>query len=183
MAATDEEIVGVLSGGAVDESMRALVGAYGPALYGFVLKRTGDPGLAEEIVQDTMVRVWQNAARFDERKGSFRNWVYEIANNLAIDAQRRQAVRPTLGSQQQQHDELSAQEEPLEREILRWQLRSVLAELRPEHREVIALIHFEGLKAREAAERLRIPVGTVKSRCYYALESLRIAFEEQGLGE
>jgi RNA polymerase sigma-70 factor, ECF subfamily len=59
----------------------------------------------------------------------------------------------------------------------------VLAELRPEHREVIALIHFEGLKVREVAERLRIPVGTVKSRCYYALESLCIAFEEQGLAE
>ena len=69
----------------------------------------------------------------------------------------------------------------LEEEMERWQLRMVVANLRPEHREVISLIHFEGLKLREAAERLRIPVGTVKSRCYYALESLRVALEEQGL--
>ena len=72
-------------------------------------------------------------------------------------------------------------EAALEREMERWQLHMVIANLRPEHREVIALVHFEGLKLREAAEQLRIPVGTVKSRCYYALESLRIALEEQGL--
>jgi RNA polymerase sigma-70 factor (ECF subfamily) len=181
MPGADDEIVGVLEGGGADESMRALIDAYGRPLYGFALRRTGDAGLAEEIVQETMVQVWRNASRFDRRRGSLRSWVYEIANNLVIDAQRRRASRPPLA--RREHLDAVDGHEPLEQEMLRWQLRSVIAELKPEHREVIALVHFEGLKLREVAERLHLPLGTVKSRCFYALESLRLAFEEQGLAE
>ena len=102
-----------------------------------------------------------------------------MPTNLAIDAHRRRLARPPLGGHTV-HDRAGHGEE-FEQEMLRWQVRSVMAQLRPEHREVIALVHFEGLKLREVAERLRIPVGTVKSRCFYALENLRVALEEQGL--
>ena len=181
MPMTDEELIGVLRGGDADESMRVLFRAYGGPLYGFAFKRLGDAGLAEEIVQETMLRVWQNAERFDRNEGSVRAWLYEIATNLVIDAHRRRLVRPPAGGHA--HVEVSTSSEEFEQEILRWQLRSVIAQLRPEHREVIALVHFEGLKLREVADRLRIPVGTVKSRCFYALESLRVALEEQGLSK
>ena len=176
---TDEELLDVLRGGDADESMRVLFRAYGGALYGFAFKRLGDAGLAEEVLQETMLRVWQNIGRFDRGEGSLRAWLYEIATNLVIDAHRRRVVRPPLGGHS--GHELGSDGEEFEQEMLRWQVRSVIAQLRPEHREVIALVHFEGLKLREVAERLRIPVGTVKSRCFYALESLRVALEEQGL--
>ena len=158
--------------------MRVLQRAYGGGLYGFALKRLGDPGLAEEVVQEVMVRVWRNAASFDDSRGSFRSWLYQIATNVVIDMHRRRDSRPALS---ELAFEPAAELGSLEEEMERWQLRMVIANLRPEHREVISLVHFEGLKLREAAERLRIPVGTVKSRCYYALESLRVALEEQGL--
>ena len=158
--------------------MRVLQRAYGGGLYGFALKRLGDPGLAEEVVQEVMVRVWRNAASFDDSRGSFRSWLYQIATNVVIDMHRRRDSRPALS---ELAFEPAAEVGSLEEEMERWQLRMVIANLRPEHREVISLVHFEGLKLREAAERLRIPVGTVKSRCYYALESLRVALEEQGL--
>jgi RNA polymerase sigma-70 factor (ECF subfamily) len=179
MVPTDEEILGGLRTGEVDESMRTLARAYGGDLYGFALRRLGDPQLAEEVVQEVMVRVWRNAGRFNPRRGSLKSWVYEMAGNLVIDAHRRRAVRPALSSADPQ--EASGGDDPLEREILRWQVQALVAQLRPEHREVITLVHFEGLTVRAAAERLRIPEGTVKSRCYYALESLRVALEEQGL--
>lgn len=158
--------------------MRVLLRAYGAGLYGFALKRLRDPGLAEEVVQEVMVRVWRSADSFDDRRGSFRSWLYQIAANVVIDMHRRRGSRPALA---RLAAEPAAELESLEEEMERWQLRMVIANLRPEHREVISLVHFEGLKLREAAERLHVPVGTVKSRCYYALESLRVALEEQGL--
>jgi RNA polymerase sigma-70 factor (ECF subfamily) len=176
---TDDEILASLRSGDSDASMRALVRAYGGGLYGFALKRLDDPGLAEEVVQEVMERVWRNAESFDARRGSLRNWVYEIATNLVIDAHRLRAARPPLA--RNGGVDVADENRSLEHEVLRWQVRSVMAQLRPEHREVIALLHFEGLKVREAAERLRLPVGTVKSRSFYALENLRLALEEQGL--
>jgi RNA polymerase sigma-70 factor (ECF subfamily) len=178
MVPADEEILHTLRNGDPDHSLRMLQRAYGGGLYGFALKRLGDPGLAEEAVQEVMVRVWRSAESFDERRGSFRNWLFQIATNVVIDTHRRRGSRPPLAHLA---FEPSAEHESLEDEMQRWQLRMVIAGLRPEHREVISLVHFEGLKLREAADRLHIPVGTVKSRCYYALESLRVALEEQGL--
>ncbi|HEY3763689.1 MAG TPA: sigma-70 family RNA polymerase sigma factor [Gaiellales bacterium] len=179
MVPTDEEILGALRAGELDESMRTLARAYGGGLYGYALKRLGDPQLAEEVVQEVMVRVWRNAGRFNPRRGTLKAWVYQMAGNLVIDAHRRRSVRPAV-AQLDAADE-GGEADPLEREILRWQVQELVAQLRPEHREVIGLVHFEGLSVRAAAERLRIPEGTVKSRCYYALESLRVALEEQGL--
>jgi RNA polymerase sigma-70 factor (ECF subfamily) len=178
MVPADEEILHTLRSGDSDQSMRVLLRAYGGGLYGFALKRLGDPGLAEEVVQEVMVRVWRNAATFDDKRGSFRSWLYHIATNVVIDMHRRRGSRPALGELAFEPADPGGS---LEEEMERWQLRMVVANLRPEHRDVISLIHFEGLKLHEAAERLRIPVGTVKSRCYYALESLRVALEDQGL--
>jgi RNA polymerase sigma-70 factor (ECF subfamily) len=178
MVPADEEILHALRSGDSDESMRALLRAYGGGLYGFALKRLGDAGLAEEVVQEVMVRIWRNADTFDDRRGTFRSWLYQIATNVVVDMHRRRGSRPVLA---ELSVEPAADDESIEDEMERWQLQSAIANLRPEHREVIALVHFEGLKLREAAEQLRIPVGTVKSRCYYALESLRVALEEQGL--
>ena len=95
---TDEEILGALRAGELDESMRTLARAYGGGLYGFALGGWETRGLAEEVVQEVMVRVWRNAARFNPRRGTLKAWVYEMAGNLVIDAHRRRAVRPALAS-------------------------------------------------------------------------------------
>ena len=96
MVPADEEILYTLKTGDSNESMRALLRAYGGGLYGFALKRLGDSGLAEEAVQEVMVRVWRHAESFDEERGSFRSWVYQIATNVVIDLHRRRRARPPL---------------------------------------------------------------------------------------
>ena len=181
MVPTDEELLDTLRSGGAEESLRSLLRAYGGGLYGYAYKRLGDAGLAEEIVQETMLRVWQNADRFDGSVGSLRGWLYQIARNLIVDAHRRRAARPPLAAHIT--SEVEDGGPTLEQEMLRWQVGAVMGQLRPEHREVIVLVHFDGLKLREVADQLRIPLGTVKSRCFYGLESLRIALEEQGFSQ
>src|SRR4029077_19790400 len=155
MVPADEEILHTLRSGDPDDSMRMLLRAYGGGLYGFALKRLGDPGLAEEGVQEVMLRGWRSGGTFDDRLGSFRTWLYQIATNVVIDMHRRRGARPVLA---ELSFDPSAELSSLEDEMERWKLRMVVANLRPEHRDVISLVHFEGLKLREAAEQLRIPV-------------------------
>jgi RNA polymerase sigma-70 factor (ECF subfamily) len=178
MARTDEELVASLKKGRGEASLRALYGQHADALYGFALARLGDTGLAEELVQDVFTRIWRHADDFNPARGSFRTWMYGIARNAVIDVERRRAVRPPLADASEGEDPSG---EPIELAILRWQIRSSLDRLSPEHREIIRLVRLQGLTLVEAAERTRLPLGTVKSRLSYALRALRLALEEAGV--
>ncbi len=93
---TDELIARELQTGSDESAVRALYRAYGGGLYGFALRRLGDRGLAEEVVQDVLTRVWRSAGDFDPARATFRTWVYGIARNAVIDVERRRSVRPPL---------------------------------------------------------------------------------------
>ena len=164
-----------------EESMRALYRTYGPELYGFAVSALGDRGLAEELVQEVFTRVWRKADSFDPERASFRTWLYGIARNAIIDLKRRAAVRPALAAHEVDDDERGETDDSFENTLLRWQVGAALQRLTPEHRQVIALAHFQGLTLREIAELTGIPLGTVKSRTSYALRGLRLALEEMGV--
>jgi RNA polymerase sigma-70 factor (ECF subfamily) len=76
--------------------VRAVYRAHGSELYRFALRSLGDQGLAEEAVQETFLRAWQAANRFDERLGSLRTWLFAIVRNVVIDLSRARAVRPQV---------------------------------------------------------------------------------------
>ena len=163
-----------------EETMRSLYRTYGGELYGFALNCLGDRGLAEEVVQDVFTRVWRHADSFDPGKASFRTWIYGIARNAIIDLERRRSVRPALSSREDAAEDLSS-DDSIERALLGWQVSAALARLTPEHRQVIRLAHFQGLRLREIADLTGLPLGTVKSRVSYALRGLRLALEEMGV--
>ena len=163
-----------------EETMRSLYRTYGRELYGFAVNCLGDRGLAEEVVQDVFTRVWRHADTFDPEKASFRTWMYGIARNAIIDLERRRSVRPGLAPRPEDADEL-ASDDAIERALLGWQVAAALERLTPEHRQVIRLAHFQGLRLREIADLIGVPVGTVKSRVSYALRGLRLALEEMGV--
>ena len=163
-----------------EETMRSLYRLYGGELYGFALNCLGDRGLAEEIVQDVFTRVWRHAESFDPDRATFRTWIYGIARNAIIDLERRRTVRPGLTSRESD-DEVAATDDSIERALLGWQVSAALARLTPEHRQVIRLAHFQGMRLREIAEQTGLPLGTVKSRVSYALRGLRLALEEMGV--
>ena len=158
-----------------DRAARELYRTYSDELYGFALRRLRDRGAAEEVVQDVFTRAWRHAGEFDPQRSSLRTWLYGIARNAVIDHERRRARRPA------EAPEAASLDEPIERAVLRWQVELALGRLRSEHREVVALAHVQGLSVREIAARLGLAEGTVKSRTYYALQSLRLALEELGV--
>ena len=163
-----------------EDGMRTLYRTYGPELYGFAVNSLGDRQLAEEVVQDVFTRVWRHADSFDPERASFRMWLYGIARNAIIDLKRRSAVRPSLATAPAELDE-GAGDDMLERALLSWQVTAALERLTPEHRQVIRLAHFQGMRLREIAELTGIPLGTVKSRVSYALRGMRLALEEMGV--
>lgn len=189
----DAELVTALRTG-TPQAARLLYDTYGQALYGFAYRRTGDAELSKDLVQDVMVRVWQAAPRFDPSLGTFRSWVFRIARNALTDEIRRAARRPRVVGPLDWNDRedaavsattLAGMGEPatddVEAFLRSWLIGSALDRLPTDHRAVVELVYLRQLKISEAAQRLGVPEGTVKSRCFYALQNLRTAFQELGV--
>jgi RNA polymerase sigma-70 factor, ECF subfamily len=173
---------GMVSGRPVlasDDGVRAVYAAHGPELYRFALRSLGDRGLAEEAVQETFVRAWQAANRFDDALGSLRTWLFAIVRNVVIDLSRARAVRPPLSPSISLDDEHAVDDE-LERVLVAWQVEEALQKLSDEHRNALVEVHYKGRAYHEVAHDLGVPVGTVKSRVYYALKAMRLTLEELG---
>lgn len=178
----DTELIAALQAGR-PAAARALYDAYGPGLYAFARRRTGDPQLAREIVQDVMVKVWRSASRFDPELATLRTWMFQIARNATIDAARRHARRPQLVRDSRPDDDVGPGDHDADIESMfrSWLVRTALDRLGPDHRAAIELVYFGHLSVAEAAARLGIAEGTVKSRCFYAMQGLRAAFDELGV--
>ncbi|HET8980129.1 MAG TPA: sigma-70 family RNA polymerase sigma factor [Solirubrobacteraceae bacterium] len=171
-----------LCGPEAQGAARALYRSYGAELYGFAVRRLGDPGLAEELVQDVFTRAWRHAGQYEPERATVRTWLYAIARNALIDAERRRGRRPPAASTEsgaEAQAEAPDPDEPIERALLRHQIQLAIGALSPDHRQIIGLVHFHGLSLREVAELTHLPLGTVKSRLHYASASLRLALEER----
>ncbi len=162
-----------------DDGVRAVYAAHGPLLYRFALRSLGDRGLAEEAVQETFVRAWEAADRFDDTLGSLRTWLFAIIRNVVIDLSRARAVRPSLATGGRR-DEPIVLDDDVERVLVAWQVEEALQKLSAEHRQALVEVHYKGRPYHDVALDLGVPVGTVKSRVYYALKAMRLALEELG---
>jgi len=178
-ASNEKELVRLLNGQEGEKAARALYRLLAPELYGFIASRLDDRGLAEEVVQDVFLQVWRHAEHYDPARGEVRTWIYGIARNAIVDAERHRARRPraAVGQPEEQIDG----EEPIERALLRWQITLAFDRLTPDHRAIVHQTQVQGLKLREIAERTGVPLGTVKSRAHYAVENLCLALEELGV--
>jgi RNA polymerase sigma-70 factor (ECF subfamily) len=161
------------------EWVAAAYAAHGPELYRFALRALGDAGLAEEAVQTAYVRAWRNAERFDDDLGSLRTWLFAIVRNVIIDLTRARRVRPATTSDAATTD-TGVADDDIDRMLLAWQVEEALRHLSDEHRTVLVETYYRARPHAEVAADLGVPVGTVKSRVYYALRQLRLALEELG---
>src|SRR5512133_2320694 len=147
---------------ASDDGVRAVYAAHGPELYRFALRSLGDRGLAEEAVQETFVRAWQAADRFDDNLGSLRTWLFAIIRNVVIDLSRARAVRPMLAVAGTTDDVIDLTDE-VDRVLSAWQIEEALRMVSEEHRHALVEVHYRGRSYGEVAVELRVPVGTIKS--------------------
>ena len=177
LAAEEAALVARVAAGDRGAPLAELYRRYEGRLYGLGLRLLGDPGLAEELVQETFVRLWRNAPRFDAARGSVSTFVFTLARRIAIDLWRRPSSRPFAPPL----EDLVAPGDAMDRLVVGLTVRDALESLSPAHREVLDLSYSGDLKQTEIAERLGLPLGTVKTRTYYALRALKLALEERGL--
>jgi RNA polymerase sigma factor (sigma-70 family) len=158
----------------------ALYQTYRAPLLTFVLRLTGgDRQHAEDVVQETMVRAWREASRLDLSGPSLMPWLTAVARRIVIDEHRRKRARPA------ETDEGNVADIPVDDDtsatLLRVAVADAMRQLTSSHRQIINETILRDRTANQAAEVLGIPVGTVKSRVYYALRVLEVVLAERGL--
>lgn len=148
---------------------------YAGELFGFALGALDDRQLAEDVVQETFVKAWQAARRFDPERGSLRTWLFAIARNVVSDAARRRAGHASAGAATE-----PSNDDPVDRLLTSIQVSEALEGLSPEHRQTVVEVHFNGRSCAELSRQLRLPASTVRSRLYYGVRALRLILEEHG---
>ena len=161
-----------------DALLRALHQAYARPLQGYVVRLTGDHALAEDVVQEAMVRAWKHPEVLAREEGATRAWLYTVVRNLVID-DRRSARHVRERTTDAAPD--TPQPDATQAVLDSWLVADALEELTPEHRAVVVGAYYGGRSVAELAREHQIPEGTVKSRMHYAMRALRLALQERGV--
>lgn len=163
-----------------EQAFIQLFDQYAGRLKAYMLRQGADSATAEELAQETLLVVWRKAGLYSAEKGSLSTWIFTIARNLRIDRLRRETawqelpdnISETLVSDDPAPDEMASDRQ---REV---RVQKVLQDLSAEQRQVVELAYIEGLSHSEIAERLSLPLGTVKSRMRLAYQKVRSALED-----
>jgi RNA polymerase sigma-70 factor (ECF subfamily) len=146
---------------------------HGAALLAYATRLTGDRRTAEDVLQDTLLHAWRHADVIHEASGSIRAWLFTVTRNIVTDRVPMKAVRSAEASDVNEAVEATSIRDHSQRIVGSMVAFDALGQLSDDYRAVVIELYFRGLSAREAAEILSIPIGTVKSRSHRALSALR----------
>jgi RNA polymerase sigma-70 factor (ECF subfamily) len=138
-----------------------------------------DQGRAEDVAQETLLRAWRHRTILDSPPQAVRAWLFTVARNIVIDQWRSARAHPETPVAELPDDGVADESDQL---LLSWVVAEAQTHLSREHRDVLLECYYRGRPVAEAARRLGVPEGTVKSRTHYALRALRLALEELGVG-
>lgn len=163
-----------------DVLMQQLHDEHAAALWRYCMILTGhDRSRSEDVVQETLLRAWKHPSVLEDHSGSVRSWLYTVARNVVIDEWRSRRTRSEFAVA----DVPESSHEVVDRTdqlLAAWVVEEAIHRLSSEHRAVLEECYYRGATVAEAASRLGIPEGTVKSRTHYALRALKMSLEEMG---
>jgi RNA polymerase sigma-70 factor, ECF subfamily len=160
------------------EALEQLYERYSALLFGLALMIVGDRSIAEEIILDVFMRVWQRAGSYRPERAKVSTWLTHITRNYAIDVLRRQIVRPdrtALSLEEITTDGRFQEQDPqeqVETTLRHERIRSAVSRLPSEQRQALLLAYFGGYTQSQIAEILELPLGTVKTRIRLGMQKL-----------
>jgi RNA polymerase sigma-70 factor (ECF subfamily) len=181
----DEALLALASRGD-ERALAELYDRYGRVAYGLALRIVRDPALAEDAVQEAFVTVWRTAGSFVPGRAKASTWILTLAHRRAVDVVRREERRRAAPLDTDAEDTSAgtlAADEEVELTDRRRLVQEALRQLPDEQREALELAYYGGLSQSELAERLSVPLGTIKSRMFAGLRRLRDLLAEAGLDE
>lgn len=155
-----------------EDLIRFLFAEHGRSVLAYATRLTGDRAAAEDVLQETLLRAWRHADNLrSDSRGSVRGWLLTVARNIITDRARARAVRPQEVGEP--IDAPAVERDHAEQVVNEMAVLGAMDKLSAEHREVLVEMYYRGRTVAEAAQALRIPPGTVKSRSYHAMRALR----------
>ncbi|PPA68867.1 RNA polymerase sigma factor [Jeotgalibacillus proteolyticus] len=164
------------------KALEALYDRYEKLVYSFAYRMTKDPELAEEVVQEVFIKLWNPHSPYSSEKGKFSSWLLTMTRNTALDFLRKQANKPTVEYEERDSPQEAADSpgELLEVKEQSQLVRRAVQRLKKDQKQIIELFYFQGLTHEKIAVRTGLPLGTVKGRIRLALKHLRTHINEEG---
>ncbi|AFH60039.1 RNA polymerase sigma factor [Paenibacillus caseinilyticus] len=161
-----------------EEALTMLYDRYEKAVYAFAYRMVQDPMMAEEVVQELFLRIWNAAARYDSGQGKLTTWMFTLTRNITIDALRKKRRRSPQQPAEPEAlafvaDERADTEGEVESRWVGEEIQAALQVLNQDQKQVLEWIYYQGYTQQEVSERYAIPLGTVKSRVRLALKQLQ----------
>lgn len=157
-------------------TIELLYDQYGGLAFALAYRILGERGLAEDVVQEAFLNIWRQGAIYDAERGSARAWVLTIVHHRAVDQVRSMRARMHADTEIKDATPLVSHEDTwasVVQGLERDRVRRAMAALPPEQEQVVEMIYYCGFTHQQVAERVGIPLGTVKGRLRLALEKLR----------
>lgn len=155
-------------------AVQAIYLQYRDALFGIVFRIVKQESIAEDVLQDALVKIWRNGPSYDAKKGRLFTWLLNICRNAAIDKVRSKAFQRGQNIQDVEHIVSREKDSPsYQLNTDQIGLKDWVAKLEPKYREVIEVVYLQEHSHREAAKKLGIPLGTLKTRVRDAIKALR----------
>jgi RNA polymerase sigma-70 factor (ECF subfamily) len=161
--------------------MKALYDEHAAVLWRYALRLTGDAALAEDVVQETLLRAWQHPEVVGDTERSARAWLFTVARNMIIDDRRSARYRNVVGSLDEEGAPEQSTPDEVNGALDRLLIADAMTQLSTEHRAVIERSYYRGWTTAQIAADLDIAEGTVKSRLHYAVRALRLTLQELGV--
>ena len=158
------------------KAFEELYDRYSNALYGLILRMVKEESTAKDVLQETFVKIWKNASKYNPEKAKVFTWMYQIARNTAIDKIRQLQIRSSREISSEKSNIHNISVSGVNPDTV--DLPEILNQIDEKYRHVIGALFYGGLTQKEASEQLNLPLGTIKTRLRIGLRELREIFND-----